>query len=470
MEGNPASEDLRSQADDHAAHLLRKMGRVRQVPLQFFALSDLGKVQRGDKDTVALGEQALDLEKFYDASVGSNLAREISRIEEERSSWRKALIESDLIGKQVRELAQSSSYAQVAKELHAMQSPAACFAQRYQDILEASSAIGFAYKTWQESERSQREQMRKMFNAMADIRKSVLGDGTTQRIIRELTDRSSIRNQKEISEQVSGIGTVAKMLAQRAEDSRAQTKKLLDELGVGSSIQSYLKDFEHINKQWKVPTEVLGIMGSVEELQEQLGLTKVALPTIDWGSALALARAIGPEGIQEQLALLGIESDGSIRQIAGQPKKGILSRKQTDAMTLINFLLVFVIFFYQEHNNSLQQAKTDAFQAQAVATLQVQAQQIQHLTALIERTLVHAAQEPEERLVVRERIATVRSKPEHGSAIDGKLMPNEVVRAIDKKGMWVEVEYYHWLHEEYLTGWVLKKYLERVPANFSQNS
>ena len=441
------------------------------MPLQNFPLSNLGKVQRKDKNTVALGEQALDLAKIYDATVGSNLPREISRIEEERSSWRKALIETDLIGKQVRELAQSSAYAQVAKELQAMQSPAASLSQQYKDIMETSSAIGFAYKTWHESERSQREQMRKMFDPMADIRKSVLGDGTMQRLIRELTDGSSIRNQmKDITEQALGIGSVAKMLAQQAEDSRAQTKKLLEGLGVGSSIQSYLKDFEQINKQWKVPTEVLGIMGSVKELQEQLGLGKVALPTIDWGSALALARAMGPEGIQEQLALLGIESDGSMRQTAGQPEKGILSKKQTDVITLISFLLVFVIFYYQEYNNSLQQAKTDAFQAQTVATLQVQAQQIQNLTALIERTLVQAAQEPEERLVVRERFATVRSRPEHGAAIDGKLMPNEVVRAIDKKGMWIEVEYYHWLHGQYLTGWVLKKYLERVPANFSKSS
>lgn len=49
------------------------------------------------------------------------------------------------------------------------------------------------------------------------------------------------------------------------------------------------------------------------------------------------------------------------------------------SITPISFLLVFVIFFYQEYNNSLQQAKTDAFQAQTVATLQVQAQQIQNL-------------------------------------------------------------------------------------------
>ena len=31
------------------------------------------------------------------------------------------------------------------------------------------------------------------------------------------------------------------------------------------------------------------------------------------------------------------------------------------------------------------------------------------------------------------------------------------------------VEYYHWLHEQYRTGWVLKHYLERVPLSFSKN-
>lgn len=401
--------------------------------------------------------------------MGSSLAREMARIEEERSSWRNALIDSDLVGKQVRELVGNTIYAQMAKELKALQSPVISIAKQYEDLLGSSSAIGSAYKAWQESERAQREQMRKMFDPMAEIRKSVLGDTTTQQLIMELTDGSSMRSRmKAITDQALGIGSVAKMLAQQAEDSRAQTKKLLEGLGVGSSIQSYLKDFEHINKQWKVPSEVLGLMGSVKELQEQLGLGKVALPTIDWGSAVALARAMGPEGIQEQLALLGIEPDGSMNPMVGLPEKGILSKKQTDVLTLISFLLIFVVFFYQEYNSSLQQAKTDAFQAQTVAMLQVQAQQIQNLTILIEKALVQAAQEPEERLVVRDRIATVRSKPEHGSAMEGQLMPNEVVRKTDKDGKWVEIEYYHWLHEEYRTGWVLKKYLERVPANYAK--
>lgn len=412
---------------------------------------------------------SLALEQIKAATLGGTLAREMARIEEERTSWRKALIDTDLIGKHVRELAENSAYAQVAKELKALQSPAMSIAKQYQDLLGPSSAIGSAYKAWQEAERLQMEQMRKMFDPMEDIRKSVLGDTATQQLIKELTDGSSMQSQmKAIADQALGIGSVAKMLAQQAEDSRAQTKKLFENLGVGSSIQSYLKDFEHINKQWTVPNEVLGIVGSFKELQDQLG--KVALPTIDWGSAAALARALGPEGIQEQLALLGIEPDGSMHEHAEKPERGLLSRKQSDAIALVSLLLGILFFLYQEISSQQDKAKTEAFQTQTTATLQVQTQQIQSLTVLIEKALVKAAETPEERFVVRERPATVRSKPEHGSAVEGKLLPNEVVRAIDKDGKWIEVEYYHWLREEYRTGWVLKKYLERVPANYAKAS
>lgn len=37
-----------------------------------------------------------------------------------------------------------------------------------------------------------------------------------------------------------------------------------------------------------------------------------------------------------------------------------------------------------------------------------------------------------------------------------KRTVNDVVRAIDKDVKWIEEEYYHWLGEEYHTGWVLK--------------
>ena len=180
----------------------------------------------------ALGSGNLALEQAKAAALGSSLAHEVTRMEAERSSWRKAVLETDLIGKQVRDLAAGSVYAQVAKELTALQSPAMTIARQYQDLLGSGSAIGSAYKAWQESERVQKEQMRKMFDPMVDIRQSVLGDTTTQQLIKELKEGSSVRGYIEgIAERSLGIGSVAQMLTQQVEDSRDQTKRLLESLG-----------------------------------------------------------------------------------------------------------------------------------------------------------------------------------------------------------------------------------------------
>jgi len=66
-------------------------------------------------------------------------------------------------------------------------------------------------------------------------------------------------------------------------------------------------------------------------------------------------------------------------------------------------------------------------------------------------------------------VALVRFKPEHGSPVEGKLLPREVVRPISEGGKWIEFEYYHWLHKEHRTGWALKKYFQRVPTDFEKS-
>ena len=399
----------------------------------------------------------------------STFAREMARMEADRASWRQALAQTDAIARQMRELSLGiSASAQLAKAMKSLQSPAMTFGQQYQDLLSTNSSAMQSIKAWQEAEHVQNEQMRRMLDPLDGIRKSLLADDTTQKLIKELTAASSIQNHiKQLVDHATGIGSVAKMLAQQAEESRRQHRRLLDSVTGGSSIQNYLKEFEAINKQWMVPNEVLGIVSSFKEIQEQLG--RVALPTLDWGSAGALAKLVGSEGINEQLALLGIGPDGTMHLRAELPEKGILSRKQSDAVALVSLLLSILFFIYQEISSQQDKAKTEEFQKQTTAALQVQAQQIQNLTALIGQALAQAAQEPDVRFVVRERPAKVRSKPKHGAPVEGKLLPNEVVRAIDREGRWVEVEYYHWLHEQYRTGWVLKHYLERVPLSFSKN-
>lgn len=290
-------------------------------------------------------------------------------METDRASWRQALAQTDAIARQMRELSLgNSASAQLAKAMKLLQSPAMTFAQQHQDLLNANSSVMQSIKAWQEAERIQNEQMRRMLDPLDGIRKSLLVDDTTQKLIKELTAVSSIPNQiKQLADQVTGIGSVAKMLAQQAEESRKQHRRLLDSVAAGSSIQSYLKEFEAINKQWVVPNEVLGIVSSFKKIQEQLG--RVALPTIDWGSAGALARVLGSEGIKEQLALLGIEPDGMMYLPAEIPEKGLLSRKQSDVVALVSLLLAILFFIYQENSSQKDKAKTEAFQAQTAAAL-----------------------------------------------------------------------------------------------------
>lgn len=412
----------------------------------------------------------LDLGKIREATADGMPAREMARMEDERISWRQALAHTDSIAKQMKELTQvGPGYAEMLKGIKTLQFPATDIAREYTDLLRAGCTAMETVKLWQEAQRAEQESVRRMLEPLADIRKSFMLDDSTQRLIKEITEGVSLRDRfDDILAQATGAGSAAKTWAQQIEDSRVQARRLFDDLGVGNSIQNYVRDFEHVNGRWKVPSEVLDMVGSLKEIHERLG--KVALPTIDWDSAATLARLLGREGIEEQLALLGVEPDGTLRELAERPEKGLLSRKQADALAILSLLLALWFFAYQEYNNSLQQARTETFQAQTAAVLQVQAQQVQSLSVLVEKALVQAAQQPETRFVVRERTATVRSRPENGAPVTGKLLPSEVVRAVGKEGKWVEVEYYHWLHEEYRTGWVLKKYLERVPANYSKGS
>lgn len=401
----------------------------------------------------------LTLDQLKATTVGGTLAHELARMEQGRVSWHQAISQNIEAMQQLRELGRvGSTFSQISKDLAAFRSASYVIGHQYKEFVTATSPIAQAFKVLQESQREQQEHMRKMLEPLADIRKKFMLDQRNSKLIKDAAlGATTLRNQFKDG-----------MWAKQIEESRAQTQSVFERLKLGSGISQHLKDFEHINKKWMVSPELLSVVGTLKELQEQIG--KVAIPTLDWGSAAALAKLLGKEGIEEQLAHLGIKPDGSLHESNQVSEKGLLSRKQSDAVALLGLLLSIIsmwmalqMFYHQENSGSVQQVKNDEQVAK-------QMRQIESLGRLIEKALGQVARAQEERFVVRERPATVRSRPEHGSAVEGKLMPNEVVRAIDKDGKWVEVEYYHWLHEAYRTGWVLKKYLERVPANYARVS
>lgn len=411
--------------------------------------------------------------KTLDTLIASgSFAREIAKLEEGRSSWRKTVEESSSIAKQFKDALNSTEqYSRLAETL-ALQTSADTIRKQYRALFDGESEGAKVAKHWQEVQEAQSQSIRKMLEPLDGLRGHFALEEAYRTQIEALTGGSAARELVKTALEQSKITPLAKAWVDQMDASRLQTEKLLEGLSLGSTIRESMKAFEKINKSWAVPKEMLDIVGSLSAVERAIGT--VTLPSIDWKSAAALANVLGRDGIEGQLALLGIKQDGSLPVTpspgAAPSEKGILSRRMQDQMAIVSFILALVamwvtyaIFEHQERQGAEQQAKNDAQHAREL-------KQLESLSKLIENALAQMTPNQEERFVVRERIATVRSKPADGASIEGRLLPQEVVRAIHRDTKWVEVEYYHWLHEEYRTGWVLKKYLERVPANYSKSS
>ncbi len=363
----------------------------------------------------------------------SLMVNEFRKMEQDRSSWMKAIVESQSLADQIKKfVVQDSIAVQMAKQMYSVQ-------------------------------KAQEESMRKMLDPLAHIRSNLLGDSSVQRMIDELSKPFTATDHfRKLIDQAAGSSAYLHSLHLSVDSSIEHSRKILAEASISNGLQQVMKSFGETNKHWAVPSALLEAMSPLKAWQEQAG--KLSLPVMDWASAATLANLLGSEGIQSQLAALGINPDGSLNpQFEDQEEGGIgLSRKTMELMTLLSFIMAFLVPIYQEITSAQWQAATDKKLEVQADALDGQRKMIEALTQLVEKALVQEAKRQEQRFVVRERVAVVRSKPEYGGTVLGKLLPNEVVRPISEDGKWIEIEYYHWLHQEYRTGWALKKYFQRV--------
>ncbi|MDO8264475.1 MAG: SH3 domain-containing protein [Gallionella sp.] len=375
--------------------------------------------------------KALDLANFDGLLGNTQVVKEIRKMERERSSWMNAMDQSHSLADQIKK------------------------------IVEADSSVVQMVKRMHDAQKAQEESIRKMLDPLAHIRSSLLSDSTTQRMLAEFSKPISADHITKFMDQATGSNAFVKAMNSSVESSIGHARKMLAEASVSSGLQQIMKSFEEADKRWSVPSVLFESLSPLKALQEQMG--KLSLPVMDVASAAALANLLGRDGIESQLAAWGINPDGSINAQFVDQEDGIgLSRKSMELMALLSFILAILLPIYQEISSSQWQAATDQkLEAQADA-LEGQKKMIEALTKLVEKALVQEAKRQEERFVVKDRVAVVRSKPEHGSAVVGKLLPQEVVRPISEDGKWIEFEYYHWLHQEYRTGWALKKYFQRV--------
>ncbi len=383
---------------------------------------------------------ALELAKLQGMLGSSHALNEYRKLEQQRSTWMTAMAETNSLAEQIKKLVgQNSAAIQMAQQMH-------------------------------EAQKAQEDSIRKMLDPLGNIRSGLVADGSIQRMLDEFSKPLAATDHiTKLLGQVAGPSAYLKSLQLINDSSIERARRVLAETSVNTGLQQVMKSFEEANKHWAVPSALLESLSPLKAWQEQVG--KLSLPVMDWESAAALAKILGQGGIESQLAAWGINPDGSVNpDFVEQEEEGLgLSRRSMDLMTLLSFILAFLVPIYQEISSSQWQAATDRkLEAQADA-LEGQRKLIEALTKLVEKALVQEAKRQEERFVVRERVVVVRAKPEHGSVVVGKLLPSEVVRPLSEDGKWIEFQYYHWLHQEYRTGWALKKYFHRVarPASAS---
>ncbi|TAF99110.1 MAG: hypothetical protein EAZ43_16440 [Betaproteobacteria bacterium] len=399
------------------------------------------------------------------------VASEMRRLERERASLFSAASEYGNAAAHFGKLFGVSDIAAVwAKQssFHGTNSAVARIAARFNENTAATGLL----KQLTDAGKAQQESIRRMLDPMRDIRDSFRIDSRIQRALDEFKKPFSFgENSRNVFANSSAYDETIKRISSISEHSMLSTRGLLNDDLFNTGIERALRSFESISDKWVVPNPLLESLGSMRALEERFG--KVTLPVIDAASAATLARMLGLEGVKAQLAAFSDENDEQIN-VAAPSQHAAFKRRggEIQLKDLLNLVLVVVILWYQEQSSSRWQDATD--QALAVQSKKTdalasnQTKMIEALNVLVEKVLVDEAKRNEERFVVRERIAEVRSKPENGSSVEGKLLPREVVLTVSEKGKWIEIEYYHWLLREYRTGWALKKYFTRVPSNFDE--
>ena len=194
------------------------------------------------------------------------------------------------------------------------------------------------------------------------------------------------------------------------------------------------------------------------------------LPIIDSAAANAIAAIWGQEGVEKQLNSFGIDYEQLLQSLEKTPGK-IQSPLQfkippVDFWTAFSILLAILMFIYQCRDS----AQTESRLASEIQLSREEAANGAQLIEQLLQTLIESKQPNEEgetQFVVRARVATIRAFPKGGSSVIAEIFPNQVVTLIGENGKWIEVQYFDWLKQEIRTGWVLKKYLVRVPSSKS---
>jgi len=379
--------------------------------------------------------------KWDQFGISGTLANELRRMEDARLGWIKHL----------------QPYLSIAEEVHKINKAtnAALYVGQLAALQNAKQLL------------DQQDYFKRMLDPIADIRKQYALDPNLQRMIDVATKPAWLSDElartfKDVG-QVSALATMEKGI----QASLRHAREALAVTSASSQISQMMKSFQIVNKQWEIPKGLVESVGAVKALQESVG--KLTMPVIDWSSAATLARLLGKEGIETQLAALGIRADGTLLEVGEETAEQENGIGFMELLTLLSFIATFLIPYLQELSSDKWQGKTDSELAVHRQLLEKQEQQLIALSRLVERSIEKEVKRANDRFVVLGRVTTVRSDPENGSLIVSKLFPREVVKPLAEQGKWIQIEYYDWLRQQDYRGWALKKYFKRVPATYAYN-
>lgn len=349
--------------------------------------------------------------------------------------------------------------------------PITTLSEQLRSLTEPVSVAAKMAEEFQRSERQHLDRIRAMLDPIAGIRKSLMFDSGYRKLTEGIDRPSFLSAELErAASEASHFDNVTKAMQESMHSSFSHAQEMLAATSIAGYFAQTMSAFREAEPSWSVPVELVDSIGALKAMQEQFG--RLTLPVVDFASASIIARLLGPEGMESQLAALGIAPDGTLSDEASAPlEAGIgLSRKSLELMTLLSFILTFLVPIYQELSSREWQKQTDESLAAQRLLLQTQAKQLESLSRLVEKALVQEARQDEQRFVVLDRVATVRRWPEHGALVEGKLFPCEVVKPISEQGKWIQFEYFHWLLQSHQTGWALKKYFKRILVSHSDGS
>jgi len=299
-----------------------------------------------------------------DAFLNSSVYREMKRMEEAQRSWIENLQPINTLSEQLLSLTEPTSVA-------------AKMAEEFQRA-------------------EQLNHIRTMLDPIADIRKSLMFDSGYRKLMEEIERPSFLSAKLErAAREASHFGHVAKAMQESMQSSFSHAQEMLAATSIAEPLAQTMSAFKEAERRWSVPAELVDSIGALKAMQEQLG--RLTLPVVDFASASTLARLLGPEGMEAQLAALGIAPDGTLSEEALAPvEAGIgLSRRTLELMTLLSFILTFLVPIYQELSSREWQKQTDERLEAQRLPLQTQAKQLESLSRLVEKALVQEARRDE---------------------------------------------------------------------------